>query len=89
LFPFPGLTIGASINVTTAGSGGTLSIVPLDSAGSPLAAISQAFTGTGIKTVSGVLPANTVYVALDIVNGGSIIAFKEPTIRLQGTTFSL
>jgi len=88
-FPFPGQSLTASINVTTAGSGGSLSILPFDSTGAGLTPITASFSGTGIKTVSGVLPANTVYVGLEMINGATTIAFKEPAIRLAGTTFSL
>ena len=87
-FPFPGLSVTGLVNITT-GTSYSVAIVALDSAGSVLSSISDNFTGTGVKTVTGVLPASTASVQFEIVSGTGTVVFKEPAIRLQGSTFSL
>ena len=87
-FPFPGLPVTGSINVVT-GTAATLEIHPYDSTGSALSTISASISGTGVKTVSGVLPANTVYISLFVQADAASFSCKEPAIRLQGSTFSL
>jgi len=87
-FPFPGLAVTGSINIVSS-SGGSVRILPYDSAGSPLSQITDTFSGTGVKTVSGALPANTVYIALQVFADGGSLSCKEPAIRLAGTSFSL
>jgi len=87
-FPFPGLDVTAVMNVVT-GTAFTFGIYPYTSAGASLTPISSTSTGTGIKTVSGVLPANTAYISMFIQADAVSFSCKEPAIRLAGTTFSL
>jgi len=87
-FPFPGLSVIGLVNITT-GTSYSVSITALDSAGSVLSSISDNFTGTGVKTVTGVLPASTASVQFEITSGTGTVVFKQPAIRLQGSTFSL
>lgn len=87
-FPFPGLSITGIVNVVT-GTAATLTIQPYSSAGALLSGISASISGTGIKTVNGVLPANTVYISLIVQADSVSFSCKEPAIRLQGSTFSL
>jgi len=87
-FPFPGLAVTGSINVVT-GTAATLAIQPYTSTGTALSAITTSISGTGLKTVSGVLPANTFYVSLFVQADAASFSCKEPAIRLQGSTFSL
>lgn len=86
-FPFPGLSMTAIVSVVS--GNGNLYMKAYDSAGVFLSDFgTTAFTGSGNKTATGVIPASTVYVRWGLI-ASTTVQFRSPAIRLQGTTFSL
>jgi hypothetical protein len=87
-FPFPGLQISGFITKSGAGGTGTLTLEYLDDAGSSIST-DTASIGAGTTTVSGTIPASTVSIRMKVTAASIPLSFRNPGIRLQGSSFSL
>lgn len=93
-FPFGGVELTFSIDVTDATLGGGQKFIRVQAADASLSSIgtgpSDPFTTNGVKSVSYTLPAGTVYVRGGVSPGSQdldepdILEFKHPSIRLNG-----
>jgi hypothetical protein len=89
LFPFVNARLTFSVDVTTASGTYTLAINFLDAAGLFITATSTIASGTGRKSVSVTVPANTIFVSVRLVPNttlGTTVAFQLPALRLNGET---
>jgi len=85
LFPFPGISLTASVDHT--GTGGAIDLEFRNSSDSVISTV-QTTGNSGRLSVTGITPAGTVYVRVGLT-GGTGSSFYYPALRLEGTGFTL
>jgi hypothetical protein len=89
-FPFVGQVLTLSMFVNSANAGYSFGIRFLDASGSVIDATLESTTGaTSRKSMSVVIPANTVSISVFFVPGatsGNTLVFQEPMLSLSGRT---
>jgi hypothetical protein len=97
-FPFVGVPITASFNTGSISGANKFKIAIefVQSDGTTIASTSlQSIASTGVVTLSGTAPANTVYIRMAVVAGTGVvastdtIAFSRPMLSLGRTSFTL
>lgn len=79
MLPFQGISLNFVVDVLS-GSGYTLRIDALNSAGAVVGTASKNHTGIGQKSVQIITPANTFKIRVQ-VSGGTATSFRTPTLR--------